>query len=151
MNEPPRCEFEERRHTLKIDHVMAADVGQLEEVASRITRQIGEAGCSEDLESVELVLREAIANAILHGSKGSPFQAVRICVALPAEGGIDIVVKDTGPGFDPSQVADPLAESNLLANHGRGLFLIRQLMDEVRFRFGTGTEIHMRRSGRAVR
>lgn len=151
MKGPPRCEFGAGRNTVEIDRVMAADVGQPDEVVNRITRQIGQSGCSEDLESVELVLREAIANAILHGSKGSPSQTLRICVALPEGGGINIAVKDAGPGFDPAQVADPLAASNLLSNHGRGLFLIRQLMDEVRFQFGAGTEIHMRRSGRAIR
>lgn len=151
MREPSRCEFGPGRNTVEIDRVIAADVGQMDEVVNRITRQIEESGCGEDLESVDLVLREAIANAILHGSDGTSSQAVRICVALTEGGGINIVVKDMGLGFDPAQVADPLAESNLLSNHGRGLFLIRQLMDEVRFQFGAGTEIHMRRSGRAIR
>ena len=53
-----------------------------------------------------------------------------------------IMVRDPGPGFDPSCIPNPCAGENVYSNHGRGIFLINQLMDEVRFH-KNGTEIHM--------
>ncbi len=55
-----------------------------------------------------------------------------------------IVLKDPGPGFDPEKVASPRKRENLFSHHGRGIYLINQLMDDVRFEKG-GTEIHMRK------
>jgi serine/threonine-protein kinase RsbW len=56
-----------------------------------------------------------------------------------------VSVKDTGSGFNPGRLPDPTAPENLLASHGRGIFLIRQLMDEVDFKFDHGTELRMQR------
>ena len=52
------------------------------------------------------------------------------------------VVRDPGPGFDPAQIPSPVVGQNLFSTGGRGIYLINQLMDEVRFERG-GTEIHM--------
>jgi serine/threonine-protein kinase RsbW len=54
-----------------------------------------------------------------------------------------IVVRDPGPGFDPASIPSPVTGQNLFSTGGRGIFLINQLMDEVRFEKG-GTEIRMR-------
>jgi serine/threonine-protein kinase RsbW len=54
-----------------------------------------------------------------------------------------IVVRDPGQGFDPAQIPSPITGQQLFSSHGRGIYLINQLMDEVRFERG-GTEIHMR-------
>jgi serine/threonine-protein kinase RsbW len=53
-----------------------------------------------------------------------------------------IVVRDPGPGFDPSSIPSPVIGENIYSNHGRGIFLINQLMDEVQFK-NNGKEIHM--------
>ena len=53
-----------------------------------------------------------------------------------------IIVRNSGPGFDPGSVANPLESAGLSADHGRGLYMIRQLMDEVRFE-RCGAEIRM--------
>jgi serine/threonine-protein kinase RsbW len=63
-------------------------------------------------------------------------------VACDEKHGVLIVVRDPGPGFDVSKLPDPCAGENIFANHGRGIYLINQLMDEVRFH-KNGTEIHM--------
>ncbi len=55
-----------------------------------------------------------------------------------------IIVRDPGTGFEPNRVPDPLEGENIYSNHGRGIYLINQLMDEVRFE-RNGTEIHMRK------
>jgi serine/threonine-protein kinase RsbW len=65
-------------------------------------------------------------------------------VACDEARGILLVVRDPGPGFDPHSLPDPLFGENLFASHGRGIYLINQLMDEVTFKHG-GTEIHMRK------
>jgi serine/threonine-protein kinase RsbW len=69
---------------------------------------------------------------------------VQCCIACDEEHGILIVVRDPGPGFDPHALPSPLMGENLFAAHGRGIYLINQLMDEVSFKRG-GTEIHMRK------
>jgi serine/threonine-protein kinase RsbW len=61
---------------------------------------------------------------------------------LDQQRGILIVVRDPGPGFDPGTIPNPCVGENVYSNHGRGIFLINQLMDEVKFA-RNGTEIHM--------
>ena len=58
--------------------------------------------------------------------------------------GISLVVKDQGEGFDPYAVPDPTAAENISADHGRGIWLMKTLMDEVSFERG-GTEVRMRK------
>jgi anti-sigma regulatory factor (Ser/Thr protein kinase) len=55
------------------------------------------------------------------------------------------VVRDPGEGFDPTKVPSPIIGDRIYAEHGRGIYLINQLMDEVRFNAG-GTEIWMRKA-----
>jgi serine/threonine-protein kinase RsbW len=93
---------------------------------------------------IETALREALANAILHGCNNDPTKRVQCVVSCDEEHGLLIVVRDPGPGFDPVKLADPLHGENVYSHHGRGIFLINQLMDEVRFE-RNGTEIHMRK------
>jgi serine/threonine-protein kinase RsbW len=75
---------------------------------------------------------EALANAMLYGNRCDPAKTVRIEVSLdPSRVVLDVI--DQGPGFDPDAVPDPTLPSNLQRPGGRGLFLIRKLMDEVQF------------------
>ena len=96
---------------------------------------------------IDLALQEALANAIRHGCQGDRTKSIQCCVTYDA-GDVLIVVRDPGPGFDLTAVADPLDETNLLKGNGRGIFLINQLMEDVRFADG-GRELHMRK-GRAA-
>ena len=61
-------------------------------------------------------------------------------------GEVSIIVRDEGKGFDPAKVPDPTAIDNIESEHGRSIYLMRALMDEIRFEQG-GTELHMRKSG----
>jgi len=88
-----------------------------------------------------LALTEALANAVKHGSKGDPSREVR-CRVIVEGPAMTIMVRDSGSGFDPGSVANPLESAGLNADHGRGLYMIRQLVDEVRFE-RNGAEIHM--------
>ncbi len=97
---------------------------------------------------VEIALREALANAIEHGCKGDRSKTVQCCVALDESGDVVIVVRDPGPGFDVSAIPDPRQEGFLLRDGGRGIHLINEFMDEVRYDHD-GREIQMRKRGRS--
>lgn len=75
---------------------------------------------------------EAIANAVLYGNGSDPGKTVRIEVRLDARC-VEVCVIDEGEGFDPASVPDPTAPERLEVAGGRGLFLIRKLMDEAEF------------------
>jgi serine/threonine-protein kinase RsbW len=94
--------------------------------------------------AIETALREALANAIRHGCGNDASKFVECSVVCRASGEVTIVVRDPGPGFDPATIPNPVCAENLYCCHGRGIYLIRQLMDEVWFARG-GTEIHMRK------
>jgi serine/threonine-protein kinase RsbW len=73
---------------------------------------------------------EAVNNAILHGNKSDPEK--KVCVrCLVNKDSIVVSVTDEGEGFDPSKIPNPLDEQNLLKESGRGVFLIRSMMDRV--------------------
>ena len=99
---------------------------------------------TEGVSDVEIALREALANAILHGNHEDRRKHVHVtCRCEPDE--VSIAVKDEGKGFDIDNVPDPTAPENIGSVHGRGIHVIRALMDEVRFE-ENGAVIHMRKS-----
>jgi serine/threonine-protein kinase RsbW len=75
-------------------------------------------------------LTEALANAMLYGNGHDPCKRVRVEIIVD-QGRIEARVTDQGDGFDPSAVPDPTEPANLTRPCGRGLFLMRKLMDEV--------------------
>jgi serine/threonine-protein kinase RsbW len=91
---------------------------------------------------VTLAVQEALANAVVHGCGNDPSKQVRCRLKSDPRGRIVIIVTDPGPGFSPDSVSDPKRRENLYADHGRGVYLIRQLMDEVHYERG-GNEIRM--------
>lgn len=104
----------------------------------------------KELGNVELALHEALANAVLHGNESDPSKKVVVACFCEcgADAGLLLVVKDEGSGFDPNQVPDPTAAEVVYSNHGRGIFLMRHLMDEVRhLQGGSEVELHKRRDG----
>ena len=91
---------------------------------------------------IDLALQEAVANAVMHGCKADPSLEVKCWAAYEQGKGLLMVISDPGPGFIPTDVPDPMQEANLKFDHGRGVFLIKSLMDEVHF-LNNGSEIHM--------
>ena len=91
---------------------------------------------------IGLALQEALVNAVVHGCKNDPSKQIQCRLRTDSMGRIVIVITDPGPGFHPEEVADPKGIDNIFADHGRGVYLIRQLMDEVHFELG-GTQITM--------
>jgi serine/threonine-protein kinase RsbW len=82
--------------------------------------------------NVRVALCEALANAILYGNRNDPAKTVDLRARYGPRT-VEIHVTDEGPGFDPETVPDPTLPENLERADGRGVFLIRRLMDEVRF------------------
>ena len=94
---------------------------------------------------VGIAIREAVANAIKHGNRQDPDKRVDVELAL-RDGHAVIRVYDNGEGFDPSTVGDPLAPENLLKPSGRGIFYMKNFMDEIDYVSGPdGTVVTMRK------
>ena len=91
---------------------------------------------------VALAVQEALANAVVHGCGNDRSKQVRCRLKSDPQGRIVIIVTDPGPGFSPDLQRDPKQSENLQADHGRGVYLIHQLMDEVHFE-RSGSEIMM--------
>jgi serine/threonine-protein kinase RsbW len=91
---------------------------------------------------IGLAVQEALANAAVHGCKNDCSKEVRCRLEMDPRGRVLIIVADPGPGFNPDVLADPIHPDNILADHGRGVYLIRKLMDEVQFEMG-GKQIRM--------
>jgi len=132
--------------TCKLDVTIPADLNAISGVVDGVMQVAREMKCAEGNEyQVELALREALANAIVHGCDKDPNKRVECCVACTQSSDVVIVVRDPGEGFALSAVPDPLAAENLESTHGRGIYLINQLMDEVAFE-RNGAEIRMRKA-----
>jgi len=115
-----------------------------------VSDHVGRAiGLDEDaIHWVGVAIRESVINAIKHGNRhdASKHVFVELETARPsAVPELHIRVRDQGEGFDPEQVADPLAPENLLKSSGRGIFLIRSFMDDVQLQRAPegGMEIRM--------
>lgn len=99
---------------------------------------------------VGVSVRESVVNAIRHGNKFDPAKRVQVDFAfVPADTPefLEIKVVDEGEGFEPDCVADPLAPENLLKSSGRGIFFMRNFMDDVQLRRRPegGMEVRMRK------
>jgi serine/threonine-protein kinase RsbW len=139
----PHCEFEAQKLILKLDTVVDGHPASVSPLVEGVMKIVGGMRCAEGKETeVELALREALANAVVHGCKGDPDKKIECCVACDESRGLLIVIRDPGTGFDPAMIPSPVVGENIFESHGRGIFLINQLMDEVRYERG-GTEIRM--------
>jgi len=139
-----KCEFSSKDLILRLDETLVCDTNSINSLIVEIMEAVSEAGCAEGKEfQVQLALEEALINAIEHGCEGDPTKEIQCCVSCDEEKGMLIVVRDPGPGFDPASIPSPVIGENIFKTHGRGIYLINQMVDEVKFRRG-GTEIDMR-------
>jgi serine/threonine-protein kinase RsbW len=123
---------------------LESDLANVDPVEAKAEQLAHDAGFDEDTASqIAMVAREAVINAILHGNKKDPAKHVQVSFELNDEL-LRIKIADQGPGLDPDTVPDPLAPENILRSSGRGIFLMRAIMDEVHFhQLDPGTEIEM--------
>jgi serine/threonine-protein kinase RsbW len=106
-----------------------------------ILRHARVTGCLADHQAeLEIALREALANAVLHGNRSDAAKKVLVRAYCDPRKGFLIAVRDEGSGFDPAKVPDPRGDDRLHLTHGRGIFLMRELMDHIEHRKG-GREV----------
>lgn len=86
---------------------------------------------------IAISVSELVNNAICHGNKSSGEKTVQVSIGRNGSK-ISITIVDQGGGFDPENIEDPLADENLLKEAGRGIFIVRNLMDSVEFGDVTG-------------
>jgi serine/threonine-protein kinase RsbW len=128
---------------MHLDVAFRADVSAVNPVVDRVMELARGMSCAQGKEfEIEISLREALANAIKHGCKNDPAKSVQLTVYCDESRGMLLVVRDPGSGFDIDSLPNPVHGENIFASHGRGMFLINRLMDEVKV-LGRGTEIHM--------
>jgi len=116
-------------------------INHAEEQATKVATA---AGFSEDdIMSIAMAVREAAVNAVLHGNAYDPGKKVTLAFDT-GDKDLTIIVRDQGKGLDVESIPDPLAPENLLKQSGRGIFLMRSLMDEVDIKASaTGTEVKL--------
>jgi serine/threonine-protein kinase RsbW len=138
-------DFQAHSPVFTLDKVIRSDARAVDDVVQEIRAVLKRLGWCDDIDLVVLAIGEALSNALVHGNRCDPEKTIAICVALKDDGGLFVSVKDSGSGFDPNALPNPFAVENLLSDHGRGIFFMRQFMDEVEFTFDHGTEVRMRR------
>jgi len=142
---PPESSSGPENDTLSelLDRSMPADPEAVAGVVDTISETLSRLDVPEQKRfEVALAVQEALANAVVHGCGNDPSKQVRCQVKSAPNGRIVIIVTDPGPGFSPDRIPDPKRGENLQADHGRGVYLIRQLMDEVQFG-SNGNEVRM--------
>ena len=142
-----------RRHScrqrLSIDWCIGSKIAAISPTVDRLIRVIKESQISfGDGLGVELAIREALANAIVHGNRQDPTRRVHILCRCRLLGDLFISITDEGTGFDWKQVQES-APVNVYSEHGRGIMLMKASMDRVRYRHG-GSEVQMYKRGENI-
>jgi serine/threonine-protein kinase RsbW len=138
-----RSSAPERDFQLCLEETMAGDVNAISALVQRVSDLLTERGIVRGHEAeISLALQEALANGVRYGTKGDPTKTIYLGVFCGRKRGVRIVVRDPGPGFNPDSVPSPMTEDGLVSDHGRGLYMIKALLDEVHWE-KNGTEIHL--------
>lgn len=113
----------------------------IRDAVARVMKAARELRCGRsERADVEIALREALANAVFHGNRGDPAKKVFLRCSLSPVRGMVLCIRDQGGGFDPDRIPDPRERDRIFLHHGRGLLLMRALMDRVEHRDG-GREV----------
>ena len=131
---------------LQIEQSIRSEIAAISPFVDKLMVFIKKCQCVPGNEiEVEISLREALANGVVHGNHEDPGKRVYVeCRCVPNEE-VSIVIRDEGAGFNSTELPDPTAAEQLQSMHGRGIYLMRTLMDEVHFERG-GTAVHMRKN-----
>jgi len=101
------------------------------EAAALVAEIVSRSGIGEDVAfGIDMAVREAVTNAVLHGNKLDESLRLEISIRNSSTS-LEISVHDEGQGFNPADIPDPTKEENLLKSSGRGIFFMRNFMDEV--------------------
>lgn len=108
----------------------------LKEVSREVTDELRGRGAKESLIfDIRVAMEEALRNAMIHGNKMDPGKKVKFEARISGEN-IRISIEDEGKGFEPKEVPDPTNEENILKTSGRGVYMMKHLMDEVKYENG---------------
>lgn len=120
-------------------------VEAIDKAANAVAELVTRSGISEDAAfGIDMAVREALANAIIHGNKLDETKLVEVNVTNSPDS-LEVSVHDQGQGFNPETILDPTKEENLLKSSGRGIFFMRNFFDEVNWSISPtgGTTVHM--------
>ena len=118
-----------RKSQLKVP----SETRYIRKVSSRILSSLAPYAADESkVFDIKLCIEEAVRNAIVHGNHSDRRKAVAVAYWVQ-DGSLYIEIEDEGPGFDHSKVADPTSGPHILKNSGRGVYLIKRLMDKVEY------------------
>lgn len=120
------------------------ELKKIEHITNHIAKKLNMSEDQED--NLSIAVTEAVGNAIVHGNKKDRDKRVFVSFSL-LEKKLRIKVKDEGKGFKPESVTNPLDPENIMKESGRGIFILKSLMDEVKYRFsesGTTLEFTMK-------
>jgi serine/threonine-protein kinase RsbW len=124
-----------------------SDPEYIQRVEKKTERIAKRAGLSVNaIDNLAIAVTEVVANSIVHGNKRDSSKKVTIEFVLDEEN-IMVLISDEGTGFDPGDIKNPTEPENILKESGRGVFIVKSLMDDVRFRFsdkGTVTTLIMK-------
>lgn len=109
----------------------ASRIEAVAEAATAVSEFMSRASVSEDAAfGIDMAVREAVTNAVLHGNKLDEKKFVDIVLKRLPET-LEITVHDQGRGFNPNDIPDPTQAENIMKTTGRGIFFMRNFMDEV--------------------
>ncbi len=117
----------------------------LPKVDSFIERKLKKLGIKKNqIADIAISVTEAVTNAVVHGNKNDLSKKVKISLKVDSSC-VEVTVEDEGGGFDPESVQSPIEEENLLKEVGRGVFILKSLMDKVDFFYEPqkGTRVKM--------
>ncbi|HXB62630.1 MAG TPA: ATP-binding protein [Acidobacteriaceae bacterium] len=128
--------------TSRVHYSLDSTLASINTVEQTVHDYALKAGFPEDeLCNISLAAREAAVNAVVHGNRQNAAKKVDLSLEFNDQA-LTIRIADQGEGFDPDSLPDPLAPENILRGSGRGIFLIRTFMDELKFRrLASGTEL----------
>lgn len=131
---------------MEFEYSLPSEVARVSPFVDDVMRSIDIFRLTTDIQvDIEIALREALLNAIIHGNREDPHKHVYVTILCGTEGEVAITIRDEGAGFDSNSVLDPTAPEQVMSAHGRGIYLMRALMDEVSFEEG-GTVVYMRKA-----
>lgn len=126
----------------RLDRHIPSDTQEGFDIIRQVAEQLSARSWSEpEVFAVHLALEEALVNAIKHGNAGQSDKLVHVVIDITPDK-FACAVTDQGIGFDPNCVPDPTDDENLCRDCGRGIALMREFMDEVRF-VDCGNSVHM--------
>jgi len=111
--------------------ILPSRIEAVAEAAAAAAKVLSRAGFGdEEAFGVDMAVREAVTNAVLHGNRQDETKSVEIAFKV-SPAALEVTVRDQGAGFDPESIPDPTDAQNVMKTSGRGIFFMRTFMDEV--------------------